>query len=582
MNQRYSKVFALPENLYAQSAPVLIAAGQLLRDSATGGVVAQLKLMNLSDQTIIAAKVCLILQDIAGNPLGKTAEQYYMDFQAKQGEFFGEKTAVPVSNVNCRSFQATVTEVVFADRTVWQGVETPWEPLPRPEAFAAEDAELQKQYRLACGEKAAYRFREERGLWLCPCGRWNLGEVCPDCGNTVQKLRELTLQALEQAKADRLAEEARQAEEARRAIEEAARKAAEEAAAKAAKHAIMRKKRIKAGLIASLALAVSSAAAALFLLVLKPMWHYRAAEELLAEGKYPQAALEFGKAGDYRDAWERCRSVSNGSFISAGIAHTVALQVDGTVEAVGNNRDGQRNVFDWVDIVAVSAGGSHTVGLKGDGTVLAVGSNNYGQCGVNKWKNIISIGAGYGFTVGLRYDGTVVAVGDNSEGQCDTSSWTGTTAISAGAYHTVGLKEDGTVVTVGDNSRGQCDSSNWENILKISAGVYHTVGLLADGKVVACGYNLYKQCEVSDWVDIVAVSAGGRHTVGLRADGTVVAVGNNDYGQCNVSDWTDIVVISAGSNYTVGICSDGTMVAVGDNTYGQCNVSNWTDIRVPQ
>ena len=66
MNQRYSKVFALPENLYAQSAPVLIAAGQLLRDSATGGVVAQLKLMNLSDQTIIAAKVCLILQDIAG------------------------------------------------------------------------------------------------------------------------------------------------------------------------------------------------------------------------------------------------------------------------------------------------------------------------------------------------------------------------------------------------------------------------------------------------------------------------------------------------------------------------------------
>ena len=47
------------------------------------------------------------------------------------------------------------------------------------------------------------------------------------------------------------------------------------------------------------------------------------------------------------------------------------LKKDGTVVAVGWNEDGQCNVSDWKDIVAISAGYDHTVGLKKDGTVVA-------------------------------------------------------------------------------------------------------------------------------------------------------------------------------------------------------------------
>ena len=73
--------------------------------------------------------------------------------------------------------------------------------------------------------------------------------------------------------------------------------------------------------------------------------------------------------------------------VSAGDYHTVGLKADGTVVAVGDNRNGRCNVQGWSDIVAVSAGGgSHTVGLKADGTVVAVGSNSQGQCGVQDWK----------------------------------------------------------------------------------------------------------------------------------------------------------------------------------------------------
>ena len=258
--------------------------------------------------------------------------------------------------------------------------------------------------------------------------------------------------------------------------------------------------------------------------------------------------------------------------------HTVGLQVDGTVVAVGENKKGWRNVSRWRDIVAVSTESNYIVGLKSDGTVVAAGENENGQCNVSYWRGIVAVSAGSNHTVGLRLDGTVVAEGWNRCGQCNVFDWQDIVAVSAGSDHTVGLKSDGTVVAVGDNMHGQCNVSGWRGIEEVSTEMWHTVGLKSDGTVVAVGYNEYGQCNVSDWQDIVAVSVAFRHTVGLKSDGTVVAVGYNEDGQCNVSDWRDIVAVSAGSGCTVGLKSDGTVVAVGYNEDGRCNVSNWRDI----
>ena len=54
--------------------------------------------------------------------------------------------------------------------------------------------------------------------------------------------------------------------------------------------------------------------------------------------------------------------------------------------ATGDNEDGQCNVSDWRDIVAVAAGNFFTVGLRSDGTVVAAGDNKYGGCDVSDWK----------------------------------------------------------------------------------------------------------------------------------------------------------------------------------------------------
>ena len=267
--------------------------------------------------------------------------------------------------------------------------------------------------------------------------------------------------------------------------------------------------------------------------------------------------------------------------VSAGFGHTVALKADGTVVAAGLNENGQCDVNDWTDIVAVSAGGYHTVGLKADGTVVAVGLNDKRQCNVSGWTDIVAISAGKYHTVALKSNGIVVAVGDNSFHQRDVTGWKDKdiVAISAGDIHTVGLKADGTVVTVGDNLSGQCDVSRWTDIVAISAGSYHTVGLKDNGTVLAMGRNDDGRCNTSLWTDIVAVNASGFHTVGLKADGTMIAVGSNSNGRCNVRKWTDIVAVSAGERHTVGLKADGTVVAVGRNDDHQCDVSSWTGIQ---
>ena len=274
--------------------------------------------------------------------------------------------------------------------------------------------------------------------------------------------------------------------------------------------------------------------------------------------------------------------------ISGGAKYTVGMRADGTVIAAGNNTDGQCNVSDWTDIIAVSAGADHTVGLKADGTVVATeytGKYDNGQCGVSDWTDIVAVSVGYSHTLGLRSDGTVVAAGNNADGQCEVGDWTDIIAVSAGGNHSVGLRSDGTVVAVGDNTHdGRCSVSSWTDIVAVSAGYEHTVGLKADGTVIAAGLSVDDARNISDWTDIVAISAGGDHTAGLKADGTVVAAIKNSYysARFDVSGWTDVVAISAGDFHLLGLRADGTVVAAGKNNAGQCDISEWTGIKLPE
>jgi len=265
-------------------------------------------------------------------------------------------------------------------------------------------------------------------------------------------------------------------------------------------------------------------------------------------------------------------------MVAAGAAHTVGLQSDGRVVAVGRNNHGQCNVGSWTGIVEVAGGGEHTVGLKSDGRVVAVGRNDYGQCDVSAWTGIVQVAGGGLHTVGLKSNGTVVAVGKNNEGQCNVGGWTGIVQVAAGWSHTLGLKADGKVVAVGRNVEGQCDVGSWTGIIQVAAGAYHTVGLKSYGTAVAVGWNPSGALQIGEIVgwNIVQVDAGLEHSVGLSSDGLVTCAGWGSPGQCDFYDWADIVQVAAGSLHTVGLKSDSTVVAVGQKDEGQCEVGGWT------
>ena len=308
--------------------------------------------------------------------------------------------------------------------------------------------------------------------------------------------------------------------------------------------------------------------------------------------------------------------------------NTVGLKANGTVVAEGSNINGECEVSDWQDIVAVSVGFGHTVGLKSDGTVVAVGDNANGECKVSDWRDIVAVSAGSSHTVGLKSDGTVVAMGRADYGKCKVSDWRDIVAVSAGGSHTIGLKSDGTVVMA-----GYCDDCNkvsgWRDIVAVSSGLGCIMGLKSNGTVVAArkrhsgvlNWKLFQSAEAIEEERTEArkqeaqrrakeaeerqkreafqkieeqerrrllapkraaiapyqkMIATGSLTVGLKSNGTVVRAGDASY---SMPAWQNIVALAMSSmGDTVGLKADGTVVTTGITEYDRCDMNSWRNI----
>lgn len=237
MSERYSRVFSLPENLYAEGAPVIIAAGALLKDNQTGRVVAQLKLRNISPKTIKAVTVRLFPMNTAGQPLGDAVRYEYLDLSSTRDVDFGSKSAIPMPDKTTRSFGIRVAEVIFADNSAWNDSNVIWEPLKKPEALDSRlDSEMVKQFRMEYGSRAKNFLLEQKDLWHCVCGAVNRqGEtVCHSCRKAICDLRGIDLDVLKEHKEQRLIRERKQAEKEVAAAQER-REAAIKKAQKAGK-----------------------------------------------------------------------------------------------------------------------------------------------------------------------------------------------------------------------------------------------------------------------------------------------------------------------------------------------------------
>ena len=289
MAERYSRLFTLPEDLYAPGSPLVIAAGALLTDNQTGQCVAQLKLRSISPKTISTVRVLVIGYDASGAELCRV-EHVYEGLHAARDALFGEREAIRLPSPEVRSFSARVLSVTFSDGSRYLGDGTVWKSLPRQADLNQRlfDKELIRQYRLETGSQSRFVPLETEDLWLCACGEINhKGESCHRCDQTLEHCTQyLNVELLRENKSLRLNAEAAQA-----ALDEQR---------KQSRGRIL--KRILLVLVPILLIA--AIAAGVYVFTSRRNAIYEEASRLYAEGNYAEAALRFDKLGHYRDSAE--------------------------------------------------------------------------------------------------------------------------------------------------------------------------------------------------------------------------------------------------------------------------------------
>lgn len=320
MSERYSKLYALPENLYAAGSPVVIAAGSLLKDNQTGKVLAQLKLRNIAKKTIKAVTVCVEPLDTVGKPLGEVVSYQYLDLHADRDIDFGQKSPIALPDATTRSFAVSVSEVIFTDNSIWNSVSLPWEALNKPASLdSLHDSELAKQFRMEFDNPCEILPLEQKDLWFCVCGALNRKEEasCHRCSKTLSTLQSIDMDELRRKK------DARRAEERERAEKEAEEVRKKEEAARA--------KARKVGKVAAIVLPILTVlivAAIMISGMAKKNSAYQEALALMDAGQYEEAIKAFTALDGYKDSMEQIL------LAEAAIAE---LERAAEIEAVYNN-----------------------------------------------------------------------------------------------------------------------------------------------------------------------------------------------------------------------------------------------------
>jgi len=293
--------------------------------------------------------------------------------------------------------------------------------------------------------------------------------------------------------------------------------------------------------------------------------------------------------------------------VACGQSHTAIVLANGTVQAFGNNNNGQLGVNDQVNrstpvqvwnisssAIAVACGYYHTAVLLANGTVQAFGKNNVGQLGVND-------------TVTRSTPVQVLNIST-------------AIAVACGYYHTAVVLANGTVRTFGNNVAGQLGVNDtvtrstpvpvWaisSSAIAVACGKYHTAVLLANGTVQTFGRNAFNQLGVNDtanrstpvqvWAissSAIAVACGQNHTAVLLANGTVQTFGSNTYGQLGVNDQvirstpvqvfaisSSAIAVACGTTITAIVLANGTVQTFGNNNAGQLGVNDTANRSTP-
>jgi len=229
--------------------------------------------------------------------------------------------------------------------------------------------------------------------------------------------------------------------------------------------------------------------------------------------------------------------------VAAGRDHTCALATDGAVSCWGKNTEGQLGESSGqpsktaqpvagleADVAGICAGLEHTCARKLDGSVWCWGGNGDGQLGTGDNRNrsaptrvtfegeVASVKCGYFRTCMLMKDGTILCWGQNNYGQLG----------------------DGTKVNRSRPTR----IPTFFNAGGVFVGGRHTCATRSDRSLYCWGFNFYGQLGDGTTEDqpspviitrlgtgVASVAPGESHACAVKSDGTLWCWGKNDDGR---------------------------------------------------
>lgn len=314
MSERYTKLFTLPENLYTEGAPVVVSAGALLKDNQTGKVLAQLKIKNITNKAIKAAKIRITPFDTVENPLDEELEHEYLDLNVQRDDEFGQKAPITLANASTRSFSVCVNEVIFSDNSIWNYNGGEWYSLSVQESLEKvlnDDRQLVKQYKIEYGKQCKFEIAEDRDLWLCSCGNINHNDedACHRCGCELEALKSVDMAELEEKKNIRLAEEKRQKEKEKEAEKNKTKKAI----------------KISVAFVSIIVILITSG-------VFAVKYHqkstiYNNAIALVEENKFSEAIETFESLGHYKDSADMLAYTNFAADLSKSFANVSDTEI---------------------------------------------------------------------------------------------------------------------------------------------------------------------------------------------------------------------------------------------------------------
>lgn len=300
--------------------------------------------------------------------------------------------------------------------------------------------------------------------------------------------------------------------------------------------------------------------------------------------------------------------------VAAGLNHSLAVMLDGTLRTWGENGNGQLGYGVFVDsnaptpvpgltgVVDAAGGWNHSLAVTSDGSVWAWGANQSGQLGdgttttrfspvrVQGLTGAVKVAAGNGWSLALKSDGTVWAWGSNAHRTLGTNV--------SGAYSTLPVRVAGlsNVVAIAAGAQhGLAVSVAAGGFREVYAWGQHAVGQLGIGQEHCQGLICSTPVphRVPDLPSVATVAAGHLSSYALGTNGSVWAWGSGSFGALGTGSgvrWlpgqtlppgSGIIRIAAGGYHAIALRSDGIPIAWGSNTYGEIGNGTTSASSVP-